>query len=155
MRQVPHVIRNALPEPGLIVVEKVEETASGIVIRVRVRRRRPACATCSRTKVSYHSGYRRSLRDLPWQGKAVVIEVRTRRFRCRTRRCPRKIFAEQLPGLAPRLARHTPRLAELTRRIGYALRGRPRSRLLRLLAAPMSEGTVLRIVTAPSQVYHT
>src|SRR5260370_33206603 len=120
MREVSDVIRNALPEPGLIVVENVEEIASGIVIRVRARKRRPACPTCSRTKVSYHSRYRRRLRDLPWQGKSVVIEVRARRFRGRTRRCPRKIFAQPLPGLAPRLARPTPRLSELTRRFGYA-----------------------------------
>jgi transposase len=151
MRQVPHVIRNALPEPGLIVVENVEEAVSGIVVRVRARTRRPACPTCSRTKVSYHSSYRRRLRDLPWQGKTVVIEVLARRFRCRTRRCSRKIFAERLPGLAPRLARHTPRLSELTRRIGYAVGGLPGSRLLRLLAAPMSYDTVLRRVKAPGE----
>ena len=71
----------------------------------------------------YHSRYVRRLRDLPWQGKAVVIEVRACRFRCRTRRCPRKVFAERLPGLAPRLARHTLRLSELTRRVGYAVGG--------------------------------
>src|SRR5258708_26253827 len=151
MRQAPHVIRNALPEPGLIVVEDVEETATGIVIRVRARKRRPACPTCSRMKASYHSRYRRRLRDLAWQGKSVVIEVQARRFRCRTRRCPRKIFAERLPGLAPRVAQHTPRLSELTRRIGYAVGGRPGSRLLHLLAAPMSDDTVLRRVKAPGK----
>jgi transposase len=152
MRQVSHVIRDALREPRQFVIENVGESQVGIVIQVRGRKKRLPCPTYSRTKVSYHSRYQRArrVRDLPWQGKEVIVEIRPRRFRCRNRRCPTKVFVERFLGLAPPLARHTPRLAALTRRIGYAVGGLPGSRLLHLIGAPMSDDTVLRRVKAPS-----
>ena len=33
-------------------------------------------------------------------GARVQVQVKTRRLRCRNRLCPRKIFAERLPGIA-------------------------------------------------------
>jgi len=43
-----NVVRNALPEQRRIVVDNVDETASGIVTRVRARKRRPPCRVAIR-----------------------------------------------------------------------------------------------------------
>jgi transposase len=137
-----------LPAPGQLVLEGVDEMEAGVIVRVRSKET-PRCPACFGSQISYHSRYRRRLRDLAWQGKAVRIHFETRRFRCRNRQCERKIFAEQLSEMAAPRARETKRLSETIGLIGYALGGLPGSRLLSRLAMPSSDDTVLRRVKAP------
>jgi zinc-finger of transposase IS204/IS1001/IS1096/IS1165 len=110
----------------------------------------PRCPACSGSEVSYHSTYLRRLGDLPWQGQQVHLQVKTRRFRCRNRDCPRMIFAERLPGVAAPRARATNRLAPTLRLVGYLLGGLPGSRLLERLGIIASRDTVLRTVKTMS-----
>ena len=123
----------------------MDQTEQGIVLRVRSKES-PRCPACSGSEASYHSNYIRRLRDLPWQGKLVQIQVKTRRFRCRNRQCGRKIFAESLPGVAIRRARESDRLTQTLGLVGYFLGGRPGSRLLQRLGMRASRDTVLRRV---------
>jgi transposase len=134
-----------LPAPGQLVLEGVDETENGVVVRVRGKGR-PRCSACSSERVSYHSQYQRRLRDLPWLGRLVQIHLRTRRFRCQNKQCTRKIFAERLPEVAAPRARETDRLHALIVQVGYALGGLPGSRLLDRLGIPSSDDTVLRRV---------
>ncbi len=60
-----------------------------------------ACPLCGGLSGQVHSHYTRSLADLPWQGRAVGVQVRARRFRCATAGCPRQIFTERLSEVAP------------------------------------------------------
>ena len=146
MNQAVDVIRRSLPEPERLVLEGLEQTETGVVLTVRFHQ--PSrCPTCSGTAVSRHSEYTRTLRDLPWQGQPVTIRLQTRRFRYRDRQCPQKVFAERLPGLAGLRARETGRRRQIVRLVGYALGGKPGSRLLHHLGIPASTDTVLRRVT--------
>jgi transposase len=115
--------------PERLVLESVEQTGTGIIVRVRGKST-PRCPSCSSCQVSYHSQYQRQLHDLPWQGQQVRLHLRIWRFRCRNRQCDRKIFAERLPGVVAPQARETDRRCEVVRRVGYALGGLPGSRLL-------------------------
>ena len=128
------------------MVEGVEQTERGVMLFVRTDQL-PRCPACSSTLVSRHSEYVRTLQDLPWQGQPVTIHLRTRRFRCRNGQCSQKVFAERLPGLADLRARVTRRQKQIVRLVGYALGGRPGSRLLHRLGLPTSTDTVLRRVT--------
>jgi len=107
-----------LPAPERLVLEGVEKTQTGIIVRVRGKTP-PQCPACSSCQVSYHSQYLRELRDLPGQGQPVRLHLRLRRFRCRNRQCERKIFAERLPGVVAPKARETERRCEVVRRVGY------------------------------------
>jgi hypothetical protein len=51
---------------------------------------------------------------------------------------------EQLPAIAARLARRTHRVAELVRLFGHSTGGRPAERLMKRLAIPASNDTILR-----------
>jgi transposase len=79
-----------------------------------------ACPLCGNVSERVHSHYNRTLADLPWQGRAVSIQVRARRFRCTYVGCPRRIFTERLPAVAPPRARRTARLGSIQRQIGFA-----------------------------------
>jgi transposase len=105
-----------------------------------------ACPLCGGLSGRVHSRYTRTLADLPWQGRAVAVQVRARRFRCTTAGCPRRIFTEPLPEVAHPRARRTARLGDAQRDIGFALGGEPGSRLAGRLAMPVSGDTLLRMV---------
>lgn len=100
----------------------VDETEAGVIVRVRARET-PRCPARSGSKLSYHSNYHRRLRDLPWSGKTVQMHFCTRRFRCGTKECGRKISAECPPGVAAPYARETDRVRELLAMVGYVLGG--------------------------------
>jgi hypothetical protein len=112
------------------------------------------CPVCGRASRHVHSRYTRSLADLPWQGLMVVIAVLTRRFRCATDRCPRRIFTERLPGIVSVGARRTLRLGDVQRHVGLALGGRAGARLAARLAMPLSGDTLLRMVRSGNDRAH-
>ena len=143
------VVRSSLPNPDLLELEGIDQTEKGIVLRVQSKET-PRCPACSSSEVTYHSTYVRHLRDLPWQGRPVQIQLKARRFRCRNRQCKRKILAESPLGVVTRKARATNRFAQSLRMIGYVLGGRPASRLLERLGMKASRDTILRRVQKPS-----
>ncbi len=63
MTQRIDLVRNSLPAQGQLILEAAEETANGIVFRVRVKEP-PRCPACLKSRVSYHSRYVRRMRDL-------------------------------------------------------------------------------------------
>jgi len=74
------------------------------------------------------------------------VQISVRRFFCAKAECPRRIFAERLPGFAAAYARTTSRLAQNHRAIGCALGGEAGSRLSIHLAISTSPDTLLRRV---------
>ncbi len=101
-----------LPAPDRIIIVTVPTSSQG------------ACPLCGSLSGQIHSRYTRMLADLPWQGGAVTVQVRARRFRCTTASCPRQIFTERLPEVGPPRARRTTRLGDMQRHIGFAPSGR-------------------------------
>jgi transposase len=130
---------------GLLVVQ-VLPALERVTILTAPRSHANACPGCNRPSRRIHSRYTGRLADLPWQGRAVQIQVRARRFRCATASCPRRIFTERLPEVAQPWARRTARLGGIQRHVGLALGGRPGARLASRLAIPASRDTLLRLV---------
>ncbi len=119
-----------------------------ITIVAAPRSSQSACPLCGAVSGRVHSHYSRSLADLPWQGRTVVLQVRARRFRCVSASCSRRIFTERLPNVVPPRARRTARLGGIQCHIGLALGGEPGSRLAARLSMPVSGDTLLRMVRA-------
>ena len=123
-----------LPTPDTITIVAISDASTA------------ACPSCGRLSRRVHSTYHRRLQDLPWQGRAVVVRVRARRFRCPDLACVRRTFAEPLSGATVRRSWRTCRLGDLQRHIGLAAGGEAGSRLARRLAMPVSPATLLRLV---------
>ena len=105
-----------------------------------------ACPLCGSDARRVHSRYTRRLADLPCFGRAVQLHVAVRRFSCPEPECPRRIFAERLPGFAEPHARTTARLCRAHESIGCALGGEAGSRLTINLSMTTSPDTLLRRV---------
>ena len=131
--------------PGL-VVDQVLPTPDHVTILTSPRQDCSPCPACAHPSRRVHSRYRRTLDDLPWQGRPVTLHVQARRFRCLNPACSQQTFAERLFGTAPAAARRTERLGGLQRHLGLALGGEAGRRLADRLAMPVSADTLLRLV---------
>ena len=116
--------RHLLPLiPAALEVVQVLPAPDRITILTAPKPSSSACPLCSAVSSRVHSHYTCTLADLPWQGRAVTVQVRARRFRCGRAGCSRQVFAERLPEVAPSWARRTTRLGGIQRHIGFALGG--------------------------------
>ena len=116
------------------------------------RQKAAACPTCAASTDRIHSRYQRTLHDLPWQGRPVMLRVQARRFRCLNPACPRQTFAEALTGAAGSSTHRTERLGALQCHLGLAVGGEAGARLAERLAVPTSPDTLLRLVNRVSRL---
>jgi transposase len=130
-------------------VESVVIDANLITVTARSLQASGACPLCHTPSTRLHSRYRRTLRDLPWGPLPVRLVVRVRRFRCALRTCRRRVFTERMPALATPHARSTARFRRSLRDVGFALGGKPGSRLAHQLRLPGSASTLLRSLPVP------
>jgi len=145
MALIPGHSQAVLPNPGTLVLERIDRHDNGFEIRVTTRQ--PArCPVCQRMSTAQHSRYTRRLCDLPWQGLSVRIWLSVHRYRCRNNECARKIFCERVPGVARVYGRYTERLDEIVGVVGYVAGGLPGARLLERLSIHASDDSVRRRV---------
>ena len=104
------------------------------------------CPLCGFDTRRVHSRYTRRLDDLPCFGRCVRLWIAVRRFVCPRSDCPRRIFAERLPGFAAPRARTTDRLRQTQTDIGLSLGGEAGARLAARVAITTSPDTLLRRV---------
>src|SRR5262249_57771668 len=90
----------------------------------RTRPPRAACPAGGPAARRVRSRYTRWLDDLPCLGRRVRLRVAVRRYACPRPDCPRRIFAERLPGFAAPRARATDRLRQAQTDIGSSPGGR-------------------------------
>jgi len=117
----------------------------------------PDHARCPRRRqvsTARHSRYVRTLKDLPAVGATVSLQIRVGRWRCGTRACAVRFFADRLPDVAEFRGRRTCRANVIIRLIGYALGGRPGERLARRIGLSVSNDTLLRWVKRCAQPHH-
>lgn len=120
--------------------------ADGLVLTLAARLRTAPCPLCRRRARRIQSHYTRRVADLPIAGQRVALRLQVRRFYCRNRRCPRVIFAERFPDLAPAYARRTVAQRTQLQELGCTTGGSVAARLARALGLPASRDTILRLV---------
>ena len=137
--------------PGGLVVIQVLPEPDRVTVVARPRLPTSICPDCHAPSSRVHSRYERRLADLPWQGRPVTVRIRARRFLCAEPACPRRTFAERLPGIARPSARRCERLADIQRQVALALGGEAGARLSARLAIPTSADTLLRLATSATR----
>jgi transposase len=137
-----------VPDATLLRLEawSVDDTATQITLRVRSTQATAPCPLCDTPAQRIHSRYERTLADLPWAQYRVRLQLRVRKWFCRNRSCPRRIFTERLPTIAAPWARRTLRLAQRLVALGVALGGKAGGRLGHQWALAVSRNTLLRLL---------
>ncbi len=137
-----------LPDATLLRLEAcdVDATTAQITLRVQSTQTRAPCPLCATPARRIHSDYGRTLADLPWAQYRVSLQLRVRKWFCRNRHCPRRIFTERLPTVAAPWARRTLRLAQRLLALGVALGGKAGVRLGHAWEVAISRNTLLRLL---------
>src|SRR3954465_12792254 len=119
------VLARLVPDATLLHIEacEVDETAAQITLRVQSTQISAPCPLCATPARRIHSDCGRTLADLSWAQYRVYLQLRVRKWFCRNRSCPRRIFTERLPTVAAPWARRTLRLAQRLLALGVALGG--------------------------------
>ena len=139
-----------LPPSSLLTLTTIERTDAGWTVMAQGPDH-ARCPRCRRVSTARHSRYVRTLQDLPAVGATVSLQIRVGRWRCGTRACAVRFFADRLPDVAEFRGRRTCRANVVIRLIGYALGGRPGERLARRIGLAVSNDTLLRWVKRCAQ----
>jgi transposase len=131
-----------------VVIEQAERGPAGVVIATSVATATAVCPGCGGTATRVHGRYQRVLRDAPAAGVPVLIRLTVRRFICQSPACPRRTFAEQVPGLTRPHARYSPPLQAALTAIAVALAGRAGARLATALGMSAGRDTLLNLLRA-------
>ena len=134
----------------------VDDATAQITLRVRSTQTSVPCPRCAVPAQRIHSHYARTLADLPWAQYRVCLQLRVRKWFCRNRSCPRRIFTERLPTVAAPWARRTLRLAQRLVALGIALGGKAGVHLGHAWDLVVSRNTLLRLLRRlPQPVWPT
>ena len=98
----PDVLSALLPDATALHLEacEVDAPTTQITLRVRATQTSAPCPLCATPARRIHSDYERTLADLPWAQYRVRLQLRVRKWFCRNRSCPRRIFTERLSTIA-------------------------------------------------------
>lgn len=132
-----------LPLPERLLIEHVEQTDTQLTVIVISTSTEAVCPGCGHASDHVHSQYQRTVKDVPSGGRQVVLQLRVRKFFCRSLCCPRKVFAERLPDLVQPWARCSNRLLEALKAIGLSASAEVSERLAPRLAMPVKASTLL------------
>ena len=127
-------------------VEGVKQTGPILQITARTISTESCCPICATPSSSIHSYHLRHLKDLPVGEQAVLLTIRTKRFRCRNPHCPKITFVEEIPDVLVKNARRTPRLSTVLWHIGQVAGGQAGARLTSHLHIQTSRSSLLRIL---------
>ncbi len=143
-----NLLSRLLPDPALVRLEtwSLEPAPASITVTLRSQSFQIQCPLCGERSKRTHSGYERTLADLPWGEHAITIKLGVRRMFCDNDLCKRRVFTERLPGVAAPWARRTTRLADRLRAVGLALGGSAGVRLARKFELSASRNTLLNLI---------
>jgi hypothetical protein len=134
--------KELLPDRTCLALLNIEKGEQGCLIEA-AGPDDAVCPDCGVLSAARHSSYWRNLKDLPVQGQPVQLRLQVSRWRCRNRRCERRIFCQRLDNVSHKHARETKRFGEVIQLIAYALGGRPGERLSGRLGLRVSDDTLL------------
>ncbi len=153
----PELPAELLPTYDSLTITAVTVTPTLLGVALTATSPTASCPACGTPSEQVHSRYRRTVADRPIAGRAFVLNLQVRKFRCSHPGCERQVFCERLPAILAPYARSTAILTDLHRLIGFALGGEPGSRMAGKLAMPTSGDTLLRRITSypdePEPVY--
>jgi transposase len=139
-----HISLHSIGFPDTLeILEQIDHGFCRITLRAQPTAKSVPCTSCGTPSRRVHGFYWRSLGDVACFGHPTLLLVRIRRFRCTIPECPRRTFAEALPGVTRSRARQTDRLRSVHRAIGLALGGNPGARHAARMGVPISRTTLL------------
>jgi len=116
-----------------------------LYIRVNSKRRKAECPYCGHESFQVHSRKERTLKDIPIQGKKVIIKLEQKKYFCKNEECERKTFAERFSFYDIK-ATKTKRLQEEIMLVAMTQSSIAASRYLRKSVADVGKSTICNML---------
>jgi transposase len=129
-----------------LIVKHIVVEPEKISLMVEITTCKAICPICQAESREIHSSYMRFPIDLAWADRAVIFNLKVKRFFCRNQDCPKRTFAERFPGIVLPYARRTNRVTKKQQRISVNTCARTAEKLLAYEQIRMSDSTVNRII---------
>src|SRR6266704_2455363 len=105
-----------------------------------------ACPQCGTAGSRVHSRYERTIADVAFGRRCLVLKLLVRKWLCPLASCSQCIFAERFPELVQRYARMTDRLIEALQVVGVTTNGADAAQIVSSLGMPTTAKTIIRRV---------
>ena len=120
--------------------------AQTILVHLRPTFPTAVCPRCGTRGSRVHSHYERTIADVSFAGRGLVLKVLVRKWLCPDISCPQRIFAEQFPELVQRYARMTDRVIGVLQSFGVITNGVDAARIASKLGLLTTAKTIIRHV---------
>jgi transposase len=127
-------------------VDSIEVQEQTVVVHLHATSPTAACPQCGTAGSRIHSRYERTIADVAFAGRSLVLKLLVRKWICSEASCSRQIFAERFPELVQRYARMTNRLVETLQAVGVITNGADAAQIASSFGVPTTAKTIIRRV---------
>ncbi len=117
-----------------------------IIVHLHATSPTAACPQCGTAGSRVHSRYHRTIADVAFGGRHLVLKLLVRKWICPEASCSRHIFAERFPELVQRYARMTDRLIKALQSAGMITNGADATQIASSFGVPTTAKTIIRHV---------
>jgi hypothetical protein len=132
--------------PSTLSLDSIELHDQTIIVHLHATAPTAACPHCGTAGSRVHSRYERTIADVAFGRRCLVLKLLVRKWICPEASCSQCIFAERFPELVQRYARMTDRLIEALQAVGVTTNGADAAQIVSSLGMPTTAKTIIRRV---------
>ena len=127
-------------------LDSIEVHEQTVIVYLHATSPTAACSQCGTAGSRVHSRYERTIADVAFGRRCLVLKLLVRKWICPEASCSQCIFAERFPELVQRYARMTDRLIEALQSVGVTTNGADAAQIVSSLSMPTTAKTIIRRV---------
>ena len=132
--------------PSTLDLDSIEIQEQTIIVHLRATSPTAPCPQCGTAGSRVHSCYQRTIADVAFGERILVLKLRVRKWICPETSCSRYMFAERFPELVQRYARMTNRLIKALQSVGVITNGVDAAQIASSFGVPTTDKTIIRRV---------
>jgi transposase len=127
-------------------LDSIEVHEQTVIVYLHATSPTAACSQCGTAGSRVHSRYERTIADLAFGGRNLVLRLLVRKWICPEASCSRHIFAECFPEVVQRYARMTDRLIKALQAVGAITNGADAAQIASSFGVHTTAKTIIRRV---------
>ena len=127
-------------------LDSIEVHGQSVIVYLHATSPTAACSQCGTAGSRVHSRYQRTIADLAFGGRNLVLRLLVRKWICPEDSCPQYTFAECFPEVIQRYARMTDRLIKALQSTGVLTNGANAAQIASSFGVSTTAKTIIRRV---------
>src|SRR5260370_11912951 len=132
--------------PSTLDPDSIEVHEQTIIVYLHATSPTAACPQCGTAGSRVHSRYQRTIADVAFGGRNLVLKLLVRKWICPQASCSRHMFAERFPEVVQRYARMTDRLIKALQSAGVIHNAAETAQIAESFGVPPTAKTIIRRV---------